>query len=509
MLVSQLLAIATQLAVLTYYTGVLVYMLPIPLKRLKKLAPHLMVDGLYAALLIGLFSTLLYVSDYIGSLSGYTLTDVLVTTQMYFRGILELYYMKKMYELVLSGIPIGRPSLAISIIFIPLMVVYTFIVSASLSLLSVVLSIINLKAELMALGVALYAIPLRLARSAGASLIAFALVVNAALPFFPHWMKMILSSVGLTEKELFWENQTLTTYPTPSIHPFWGRVTDGLGDAPKYAVVAVENSTTVILYQTNRQGYYAASNPAPSTGTYDIYVDYMGLRITEPPMIQVRVPADLEPTYEATILPYRFDIKFSRNVKFLEPQAVLWTNCAMDNAELYMALDGDRIVYSNVLECRFMISPELHAVMSIPSVCRLRSFLILPASVGAVTRASLEQRDWHGLQVDVYNIVGQVNLTLLEGSGGFMLRVDYDCPKSYVPYQPLGVSSLEPDMLYAQVTDELEKSVTKIDMINIIPFGIAFSLSVFSFLTIVMLIVRDTARLIGAYSPSIVIEPLR
>jgi len=508
LLVSQLLAIATQLAVLTYYTGVLIYMLPIPLKRLKRLAPHLMVDGLYAALLIGLFSTLLYVSDYIGSLSGYTLMDVLVTTQGYFRGVLELYYMKKMYELLMSAIPIGKPSLAISIIFIPLMVVYTFIVSASLSLLSIVLSVINLKAELMALGVALYAVPLRLARSAGASLIAFALVVNAALPFFPHWMKMILSSVGLSEKELFWENETLTTYPTPSLHPFWGRVTDSLGDAPKYAVVAVENSTTVILYQTNRQGYYAASNPAPSTGTYDIYVDYMGLKITEPPLMRVRVPADLEPTYEATILPYRFDIKLSSIVKFLEPQAILWTNCAIEDAEHYIAPDGDRIVHSNVLKCTFMISPELHAMMGLPSACRLRSFLIQPPSVGGVTRATLEQRDWHGLQVDVYSIVGLVNLTKIE-NGGFTLRIDYDCPRNYVPYQPLGVSSLEPDSLYAQVTAELEKSVEKADMMNIIPFGIAFSLSVFSFLTIVMLIVRDTARLIGAYSPSIVIEPLR
>jgi len=65
-----LLFLAYDLAMLSFFIGVLIYALPIPWYPLKRWAPRLMVDSIIAAILAISFYTLLDVSNFIARILG-------------------------------------------------------------------------------------------------------------------------------------------------------------------------------------------------------------------------------------------------------------------------------------------------------------------------------------------------------------------------------------------------------------------------------------------------------
>ena len=507
----QLLQAALQLSILTYNIGVLVYLLPVPLRRLKRLAPLLIVDGLYSALIVGLFNVLLYASDYIGSISGYTALDALNIAKNMFERIILLFAQKKYYEYFLSLIPAGKFTIIATLMYLPVSLIYGTVVSASLALLTIIVSVLSLRAELAALGVLLYSIPLRLARSAGASLLAFVIVANAMIPFFPHWLGFIMGSVGYTVKDIVRYNETPYSIPTKVKYPFWGQVRDYNGDPPAYALVVLENQSHIILYQTNRRGYYAATNPAPDRGSYKIYLNYMGLNIYNYLLGDlIKVPEDLEPTYESSLLPYRLDLRYPPTVKFLDPQGVMLTDYLMlGEVKKGSVYEGYGFVrYTYTIKCPAFTSPRIHVVVALPSACRLEGFITHPINAASVSNSHMETVDWHGLQVNIFNIVIDINVSSpLLLNQGISIELSYSCPQGFRPHQPLGHPSIDPQNLYAMVLPMLPGSLFNVSISDVIAAGVAFGVSVFSYLTIMSLIIRDVSRALGAVSTAIVIEP--
>jgi len=101
------LLVAANLAVLTYNIGVLIYALPVPSRRLKRLAPKLIEDGLYAAVIVTGFTALLYASDYIAAISTLTLADVANWLHSILNMVFIEYYTAKLFSAILAFIPGG------------------------------------------------------------------------------------------------------------------------------------------------------------------------------------------------------------------------------------------------------------------------------------------------------------------------------------------------------------------------------------------------------------------
>ncbi len=184
---------AYKLAILAFYTGVLIYALPIPLPGLKRWAPTLMADALLAAILSLIFFTLFDASDRIAATLG---------------GSWELF--QEWYEdsfSIITGIKttivsiysIPDPSGALRGIRSLLSPVDKAVTAALLFLLTVggIAWLVKVYGTILAaIGVALYAVPFRILRGAGAWLLAFALVFNAGLQVLPLFLVTIADAPG-------------------------------------------------------------------------------------------------------------------------------------------------------------------------------------------------------------------------------------------------------------------------------------------------------------------------
>jgi len=187
------LLVAYKLAILTFYLGVLIYALPIPWRPLKKWGPQLLWDGVTAALLAVIFYTLVEVSDIIAALLGgsweyfeawaYTSVGTLVT-------------LKKV--ILLIQVALSRVGLwqAAKTIVSPLDRVLEVSLFTVLWVTGIAYFVKKFGLYLAAVGVALYAVPLRVTRSAGAWLLAFYIVANAGFQVMPSFMATLAEAPG-------------------------------------------------------------------------------------------------------------------------------------------------------------------------------------------------------------------------------------------------------------------------------------------------------------------------
>ena len=169
------LEIASALGGLTYVIGALIYALPIPFRGLKDWGPTLMGDGIYVAFWTAFYSAIIsFVNQisppwhsYLSWLYGTTAELGNLYTVVYgVSGVLAEYHIN----------------------YAPLSLASFFLSSAAaifLYLLSFSLLIYENWELFIVLGIMLMAIPFRIGRSAGATLIAFAVVFYIGLPFFP------------------------------------------------------------------------------------------------------------------------------------------------------------------------------------------------------------------------------------------------------------------------------------------------------------------------------------
>ena len=178
----QFLILAYSLAILTYYLGVLIYALPIPWWGIKKWAPTLIYDALAASILIFMFSSIIEVVNYLGSILN-------VDWQLYFEwitgriAILGSFISTLMtFSMMLSSAGMKALSTA-SLGPIISLATYTLIVLEILFILGLIFQ--QFFAKILVIGVLLYSVPFRVTRGAGASLIAMSIMFSLALPLLP------------------------------------------------------------------------------------------------------------------------------------------------------------------------------------------------------------------------------------------------------------------------------------------------------------------------------------
>ncbi len=180
------LPLALNLAILTYFIGVLILALPIPYRQLKKWGIRLLSDAVTAAVLISAYNIVLGIGDFILNLLGYSWagfmswlterTAILVTALMGLTYITS--WIKSLgYSMILS--PLGLASTYITLALSAVRMMY-FIASF----------IWNFRSELLALGLLLYSLPLRIGKDVGAFFIAASLVMYVGFPLMPVFVNV-------------------------------------------------------------------------------------------------------------------------------------------------------------------------------------------------------------------------------------------------------------------------------------------------------------------------------
>ncbi len=490
------LLLAAQLAVLTYNIGVLLYALPVPSRRIKRWAPVLIEDGLYAALLFSLFSLMLYLSDYMSLYSGVTLSQVAEWLRTVMSNIVLLYLSAKIFASALSRIPVVGSFSFLLVLPISL-IVYT-VVTAMASVLVPIYIIIKLKAELAALGVALYALPFRIGRNAGASLIAFVVIGNVAFHFLPHWVMFILKAVA-----------TSTTQQQPheinaaagGVYNFWGLITGAAGGHPVYALVEFQHNRTFYTYLTYPDGAYYATYPnmpLPS-GIYNVTLEYMGLKVPLDGSI-VSIPQDLKLTYELTSAPYRLDLN-AGNAVFLPHQGIVTTSCIITKASIGMPrydARTDMVSYPVTIDCVTTPYTDTVIVAGFPKSCGAYAFIVS----GLTSAIDIERRytPWRGVPAS------QEIVKFITYKQDIQINFTYVCPRDIEIMKPQIYSSYQSSFNLAEELGIAGVERAYNTLVSAIIEGTAISVAIFSFLTILSALIIGFARFLGASSPRIVFD---
>ncbi len=190
---AEILVAAYKLAILTFYIGVLIYALPIPLPGLKRWAPALMADSILAAALVFIIYSLLDLSDYIASALGgsWPLYDA------WYNDAMGVIVSVKAAVAALYSIPDpGGVLSGAKILVAPVDKAATAALLFLLTVGGIHLLIYTYGPLLAAVGVALYSVPFRVLRGAGAWLISFILVFNAGLQVLPVFLATVASAPG-------------------------------------------------------------------------------------------------------------------------------------------------------------------------------------------------------------------------------------------------------------------------------------------------------------------------
>ena len=183
------LEIASALGGLTYVIGALIYALPIPFRGLKDWGPTLMGDGIYVAFWTAFYSA-------IEGLMSTVETDLGVTWK-HFLSFID----SNLSTVALLFITVSTASALLQKFFIN----YAPLTMLSLGLSTLTLVLVAVKtlgylvkenwSILVVIGIMLMAIPFRIARSAGATLISFSITFYTGLPVMVDFLNLIQFSL--------------------------------------------------------------------------------------------------------------------------------------------------------------------------------------------------------------------------------------------------------------------------------------------------------------------------
>ncbi len=185
-----ILSLAFYLSILSYCLGALLRAIPLPFFHLKRLGRTLMVDGVFAAILVFSYQTLITLIDYLSYILG--VNWAIFTGWVTERSSL-LFLLLAAFKAI--GIIMGKTGLGaiISSILSPIVSSITTSLTTILTVLVVALVLRVAAGFLIALGVLMCSIPFRLARSAGAMIIAVTMVFSIGLPLMPQFIATVTS----------------------------------------------------------------------------------------------------------------------------------------------------------------------------------------------------------------------------------------------------------------------------------------------------------------------------
>jgi len=181
----ELLYLAQNLAVLTYVLGVLFYALPIPVYGIKKWAPRLISDGIYASVWVNIYAGVLYFISLLSSIIGVSWDSFFLWLRKVLGVELNLYLIIRAAAATASVDP------ALSVLVAP----FTLFMSFLTGLITILQTIIIISEMVyqytpifISLGILLLSIPFRIGRGIGASLISSFSVFYIGLPYLPQFL---------------------------------------------------------------------------------------------------------------------------------------------------------------------------------------------------------------------------------------------------------------------------------------------------------------------------------
>lgn len=488
------LIVAGNLVVLTYNLGVLLYAIPIPSRRIKKWAPLLIEDSIYAALLIMLFSTVLYVSDYIAAFSGVNLYQVASWLEDFMHNIISEYIVKRLLTIPAHFFPGGGVVAALALL--PLTLIFYGVVTATASLLVPLYILLKLRSLLTALGILLYALPFRLGRNAGASLIAFAIVGNIVFHFLPHWVILFTTTVE-GSYPISGPRSPPGVHTSKYLYPAWGLVAGAANTTPVYGLLMLQrlSDNASITYLVQRDGAYYAAGQAGAlpAGRYRVVFEYMGLRLL--PLNQyVEIPHDLSPTYTYADIPFRLDFVF-KNVVFLPQQAVFLASCYIYNTSIEK-IYIDKNIYHVTIVCEGAPGTTNTALIAYPRGYTLLS--VETSNIVSAPEVEYLSRPWRGVPVEI------AVLRYTPEAANYTLSLEYSASEKI--YKPIIVNNIKNKSLLDISIDIDWKKIIDFISPSLIA-GIGYTVAAFSFLTVMSSLVLSFARFLGAYAPRIIFEP--
>ncbi len=474
---SALLLLAAQISVLTYHIGVLIYLAPIPIRSLKKWAPLLIQDSMWIVILALSFSALLYLSDLVASWSGYTLRDVILYAKLRMSALLTTQFILKLL-MMLSSVFTSAFNKFFSFFLIPLTLNFYALISSFTIVIIIASLIISTKAVLAALGIALMSLPFRLGRNAGASLLAFSLVANAMMPYLPLWISFFYQGL-IQGYETPLEQSHTITYKTYSL---WGTVYGELGTYPHGGLVFFNNTNmgTAFIFKIRQDGsYYIIYPEGIPNGTYKLHIEYLGAKIAF--QAPINIPRDLRLTYELEEAPYHFDIRL-KNYLFLRPDLLFFSaNCSK------ISIDKDTNTVA-VITCT-PATNYIHVRLYAPSTCSIS----LRAEGGDIYTNTIFYKRWRGIRIRVYvfGVYGNIGYPIkLEISKKGQCQVEWN---RIVAGKMVRSTNSTGDFSFGTL------------MYSIV-YMTALPVAVFSFLTVMSLIIVATARVLGASYSRVIFE---
>lgn len=262
-----LLLVSFHLSVLTYYLGTLIYALPVPWRGLKKWGPEMIYDGAVSATLVFAFTLIVAGVEYLRSLAGGGWEE-------FYSWIMGRLGIIASYQLLASTIAtaLGSASgFSLSSLLWPhlRMLSQAAIVLNTLAALGLVVQRFHVR--MLALGVLLYAIPFRAARTAGAALMAFTIVFYIALPLMPLFVQSLATNpVEAPDPEKVQLGVVFTKI----------KLSDSANNPVPYAQLLVEEEgSTLAMYPTDSYGIADAGPPdkgIPNT-PFTVRAEYAGL----------------------------------------------------------------------------------------------------------------------------------------------------------------------------------------------------------------------------------------
>jgi len=260
-----LLALAFYLSVLTYYLGVLIRALPIPLYGVKRWAPQLMIDGLFSAILVFSYRVILWLIEYMSSILGASWPNYQLWLLSEVNIIVGMIATLQLLGAALSSAGLNFLANAlISPLISSLTYLLTFLVTVS-ALAGIIAMFSN---TLIALGLVLHAIPFRLARASGATLIALVVVFTIGIPLMPQFVESITSSFSTP-------SQIGYGYALAEIRGF-----DSTGSPTPFYLYEIysENETLLARYVADEHGVVNTVSPYKGipSAKHIAYVKYAG-----------------------------------------------------------------------------------------------------------------------------------------------------------------------------------------------------------------------------------------
>lgn len=284
---NDLITIAFSLGILTYYLGVLIISLPIPSSGLKRWGPTLLTDGIYVAVLVFVYKAVIVAMDllldYLGSSWGNFFTWLTSRTAVII-GIYEfLTYLKSILGASFIESAVATIANELLKMLIPLLTAIKLIYIYSVV-------IYNFHQLLVLLGIVLIAIPFRIGRSAGAALIATAIIFYVGLPLLPSFVSLFEGTVISSSAPLH----------TPEFNTIKGTVYTVVKEPLSYGVLYfIDHSTNEVvgIIKLNSEGKFYIGPPSdflPPNYKYKVKLSYYGYEfLLEPSVISSTTSTNL------------------------------------------------------------------------------------------------------------------------------------------------------------------------------------------------------------------------